>query len=747
MQSGHKGLLLQGWTHVGFVRYGSLPLLAAYSLFLCSGVSASESVPDMSAMPMVLTPARMSQSQGEVPGSVTVIDRELIEASGAREIYQVMQLVPGMTAVEVDGNIPTVSYHGTQARDIRRMLVLIDGRSMYQPGLARVEWNNFPLTVNDIERIEVTRGPAAAAYGANAFSAVINIISRDPRDVSGTTVTVREGGFKDEHSNGVRDVSLTHALHKDNSGFRVTASRQQEDGYDALFEGLEQRNDQVIENINLRYLRDNEKTNWEWLAGASKVSQQLPRDADFLNILSYTDLPSAETERAFLQFKLNHDFSESHGFKANLYVQHQDAEQTFSGCMKVPLDASPSEAGSILFTQELRDFYEFNNRDLNATLIGLLTEIAVPGSVPSLTPRLDAIALAAPGLLCPQFLLDVEEQRAVLELQNTFVVNEYLRGVLGLEIRHDKASSDFYLNGSVSNLSSRVFGNLEFRPIENVTVNAGGYAEKDEINGRYFSPRVGVNWQVMPGHFLRAVHSRAIRSPDIYEKEADLHLLLLDANGAYATDPVGLLGWSEPEFAITQASNGAVEEERIKSTEFGYFGRWRTVEWDLRYFTEELDNLISGDLNLFEFSLNNNGAVDIEGREAQLSWRPHPAHLLRGTAAHIHTDANIKTETRIAAQDMLTFLWRYDFAPGWMWSTAWYQVDMYQPRNTISPTADEFPYERVDANVSQNFSAGGMTGRWFISAQHKLSYEHPVVFPENEYQTDTRYWLGLELTL
>ena len=76
---------------------------------------------------MVLTPARVSQPQSEAPASVTVIDRNLIEASGARELYEVLRLVPGMSAVKVDGNVPTVAYHGTQARDSRRMLVLLTG--------------------------------------------------------------------------------------------------------------------------------------------------------------------------------------------------------------------------------------------------------------------------------------------------------------------------------------------------------------------------------------------------------------------------------------------------------------------------------------------------------------------------------------------------------------------------------------------------------------------------------------------
>src|SRR5690606_25733968 len=108
-----------------------MPVLKSRLLRLCLGICAAtgveaaelsgrSSLPLFDEVPMVLTPARLSQPQSQVPASVTVIDRNLIEASGAREIYQLMQLVPGMVALKVDGNVPTVSYHGTQARDVRR---------------------------------------------------------------------------------------------------------------------------------------------------------------------------------------------------------------------------------------------------------------------------------------------------------------------------------------------------------------------------------------------------------------------------------------------------------------------------------------------------------------------------------------------------------------------------------------------------------------------------------------------------
>ncbi len=134
------------------------------------------------AVPEVLTPVRLKQPRTEVPASVTVIDRELIEASGVRELAEVLRLVPGMVVSQRSGWDSVVSYHGTNRRNSRRMQVLIDGRSVYQAGLATIEWSDIPLAIEDIERIEITRGPDTAAYGANAFLGIINIISKHPDD-------------------------------------------------------------------------------------------------------------------------------------------------------------------------------------------------------------------------------------------------------------------------------------------------------------------------------------------------------------------------------------------------------------------------------------------------------------------------------------------------------------------------------------------------------------------------------------
>ncbi|MDR6929375.1 TonB-dependent receptor plug domain-containing protein, partial [Pseudomonas sp. BE134] len=151
------------------------PSLLADDLFL-----------DNEPLPQVLTATRLKQSPAAVPGSMTVIDSELIVATGARDIAELLRLVPGMMVGNITGNQAAVNYHGTNATAARRLQVLIDGRSVYRAGLATVDWSDIPVAMEDIERIEVFRGPNTVSYGANALMAVVNIITRNPADSLGT---------------------------------------------------------------------------------------------------------------------------------------------------------------------------------------------------------------------------------------------------------------------------------------------------------------------------------------------------------------------------------------------------------------------------------------------------------------------------------------------------------------------------------------------------------------------------------
>ncbi|GAB4127463.1 MAG: TonB-dependent receptor [Sideroxydans sp.] len=177
-------------------------------------------------LPVVLTPSRLVQPLDEAPNAITVIDRQMIRASGFRRIPELLRLVPGMYVGSSNGYSLFASYHGTTDNFARRMQVLVDGRSVYLPPYSMVIWDDLPVLLDDIERIEVIRGPAAASHGANSSQGVINIITRDAEASTANQVSVRRGG------NAIKDAEMTFAQRGENFSQRFSAGYRSDGGYD-----------------------------------------------------------------------------------------------------------------------------------------------------------------------------------------------------------------------------------------------------------------------------------------------------------------------------------------------------------------------------------------------------------------------------------------------------------------------------------------------------------------------------------
>ena len=116
-----------------------------------------------SDMPVVLSASRLTQTIDAAPAAVTVIDQRTIKASGARDLASLFRLVPGMTVGLYNGRKATLGFHGFSDPYFRQFQVLIDGVSIYSPMWGGGEWGELPVAIEDIERLEVVRGPNAAA--------------------------------------------------------------------------------------------------------------------------------------------------------------------------------------------------------------------------------------------------------------------------------------------------------------------------------------------------------------------------------------------------------------------------------------------------------------------------------------------------------------------------------------------------------------------------------------------------------
>jgi iron complex outermembrane receptor protein len=143
---------------------------------------------------------KKEQKLSQVAGAIYVINQEQIARSGLTSVSELLRLVPGVDVAQVNGNQWSVSVRGTVGVYSNKLLVLIDGRSIYTAAFAGVYWDLGMPLLDDIDRIEVIRGPGATIWGANAVLGVINIITKSSRDTHGTTITA--GGGSTERAFG-----------------------------------------------------------------------------------------------------------------------------------------------------------------------------------------------------------------------------------------------------------------------------------------------------------------------------------------------------------------------------------------------------------------------------------------------------------------------------------------------------------------------------------------------------------------
>ena len=151
----------------------------------------------------VTTASKEPAQVWRTPAAIYVLTRDDIRRSGATSIPEVLRLVPGVEVARVDSDHWSVGIRGFGAVLASKLLVQIDGRSVYTPLFAGVYWQVQATPLEDIERIEVIRGPGGTIWGANAVNGVINIITRSAKDTHGTMVSLG-GGNADEGTGVVR---------------------------------------------------------------------------------------------------------------------------------------------------------------------------------------------------------------------------------------------------------------------------------------------------------------------------------------------------------------------------------------------------------------------------------------------------------------------------------------------------------------------------------------------------------------
>ena len=625
-----NNLINRGFFTLSFVVFVSFsPVIAAEEKPI-KEVSEDDYIGDV---PRVLTVSRLSQSIADAPSAVTVIDRETIRASGIVDLPEIFRLVPGFYVGTNAGHIyntnHVVSYHGMATSYAGTMQVMINGRSVYTPVFGGVKWSELPITIADIERIEVTRGPNAASYGANSYFGVINILTQQPSEAKGNSVAVT-------HGNGRNEALYRYGGKLKDLNYRITTGYRED-------EGLDNRNDfkrTRLLNAQADY-QINDSSSLEFEFGIANGNREdgnpekdyvlfVPRERDIFNhyeLIRWQHSISAESDfklQAYHSLDRSNDSFTSTNLRAN--AARLLIENGFS-----------SSAASAFVARFLNDQVSINN--------------------------------------------DIDTERFDIEAQHTFAPATNLRAVWGGSARLDKVYAPYWLGTKETenfNLQ-RLFGHAEWRVSNKVLMNIGGMVEHNSFTGTDISPRASINFKLTPNQTVRLGISSALRTPNYVEEKFNAKVLI----PLVAPLPTGVV--------YTFQDAGNVNPEKIVSREIGYLGEFGKFSLDAKVFNDEISDYIispkiigfvdppgTKNLSVRPRSGTNGGDVLVNGLETQAKFRMTADTNLLLNYAYVDISANEDETARNITMSMprhtFSGLLTHRFNPQWDASYAYYQT-------------------------------------------------------------------------
>ncbi len=631
-------------------------------------------------MPIVLSSNRLEQPVSDAAVSISVIDKETIEASGARTIPEVLRLIPGMQ-VGYSGNEfgsepkHVVAYHGHSDAFSKQMQVLIDGRSIYDPFLGGINWKAVPVNINDIERIEVSRGPNLATYGSNSFQAAINIITRTAAEDQGVFLQNNVG------NNDIADFIYRYGGSSGKLDYRITASSYNDAGLDSANE-FDYPDDTQSNNIDYRldYQIDN-KNSLSYQGGFGRNEQEADKNHDG----QIPRMRAIENTRFFQFIKWENSIDQENTLLVQYYYNLDDKEER-------------SESDLIVFGAPIDDF-----------------------------------TLVTDG--------GIKSERHNLELTHFITPNDELKLVWGLSAQADIVRAPLYLgtDKDVTNNQFRIFANIEWHVNPRNIINFGALAEKNNFTETELSPRLSFTHVFNKQHRIRLGISQAIRSPFIFEAKADQHLTQDITSGGAST---GLVLF-EQEFLGGNYEDFSLQNERIISREIAYYGNFlnSSLFFNARFFHDDISNFI--DTNQEDVTtlipednvpndLNDFGDPDAfntvrvyqnliksttTGLELELDYHIDTTLRLIASGAIINLSSNDTSIRLSAPQHSFSFLTSKRFNDKYSGSLGYYFVEAFKWTDSRGGTDD---YQTLDMKLTRSFRFNKTHGSFSVVLKNLL---------------------------
>lgn len=669
---------------------------------------------DQSEIPEVLTTTRLRQSKLRVPGTTTIITGEMIRDLGIMNLVEAFRLVPGMVVGHWGSTNPVTSYHGTSQYEQRRLQVQIDGRTAYRVSLADVDWLGMPVALENIERIEVSRGPNSAAYGINAFLGSINIITRSPQDTAGVEAYTSVGARG--HLRTFTSVGDTDAQ----KSWRLSYEKRKSNGFDNQIDDGELfpfHDGHDVNNFNFdSVFRIDRQHSIDVRAGVLDGVNEEDRMKS--GKLDATTNPDIIMDDYYLHVRFDGATSPSHFYHIQASYQNQRQRQRWS--IRIPNFPSEEESDP-----EVPDFF---------------ADVLPPGSpLPSQTTPFIA-----------DLNEDLEETRQEIEFQDTIIFSDQFKLVSGMGYRKDSFNSETYFNGKGTNYQSRVFANAEYSPFQWLTFNAGGNWERTTTTDEdYFSPRAAANFILDNNHALRFVFSRAVRTPDAFEQNPDWGYTPRNVQAPFEALEGQRVEIENLLDGATSTYGQRLEEEWITSREISYFGQFHLesalLSVEVRYFNDDFDDMISGVINEEEWYIANNVDLEQEGVELETSLE-FSGTKLRATYAYLEQEGRYTGDpnalplnkqeravdllARLSARDSGSFAWIQDLPKGFTTSAAMYWT------NEVRETR----FERADFRLARRVDKTDYSYMLALTIQHYLNPKH-WISPDNRIEDHNQFFV------
>lgn len=529
----------------------------------------------LSEVPIVISATRLNQKITDVPASITIIDRELIEASGATEIPQIFQLAPGYLSYYVFGNQFGVTNKGGGLEFPGDLEIMIDGRSIYEPFFSAVEWSSLGITLDDVDHIEIVRGSNTPAYGSNAYLGAINIVSKSPLQTKGFSFHTTMGQQGESYASlrrntQVNNIALSFGLtYRNNDGF------PKRNHVNLPFDKIRDSNEAlhfIFKGLYTPSLTDT----LEFQLGLGKSTIDIPYPPPHGDIRGYNH---RQFTNDFQLLRWRHNFNDENELR--LQLSHN----------RLSMD-------------------EFRQLDLLSAIEGIS-----PASVPLLFNGHTDEAISFD-------LRDTQSDRTDLELQHQFALGERLRLVWGAGVRYDWLQSQFLLGQSeaIDESQYRLFFNLEWCLHQDWTLNLGAMAENNNIVGNFISPRLALNYKISPKQVLHAAYTYGNRTPSTIEAK--------QIQSTHFRDGTLI----NTQFVFSKE----IEESKVHEWEIGYRAKsWANkLSLDLRLFHTKANGVIGKyqdsfpDFDQSAFYISNTTNWTNQGFDTQIQWRPNNSSLM-----------------------------------------------------------------------------------------------------------------------